>query len=378
MDGRGEKEGQKEERGGRIPDRLPERRRRRGPGDFRLFAGIAVLSVFIIGALFADFLAPYDPAAQDRERFHAPPTGIHFVDERGEWRWRPVVYRSELVDGARRIYREDRARAFPLEFFVAGEPYRFLGLLECRVRLFGVEAPARIFLLGSDGLGRDVFSRLLHGARVSLSIAAASLLISFPLALVVGSLAGYYSGPVDFLLMRLVELFLALPAFYLIIALRSALPLDLAPGWGVVAIIAVITLFGWASLARVVRGIVLSLRERDYIVAAHSIGATDARIIGRHILPQLSGLVLVQAALAAPGYILAEVTLSYLGLGIQEPVPSWGNMLSAGGSVTALVGHWWLLAPGAALLCVSLGFQLLAEGLRSRLDPRARAIGWVN
>ncbi|MCW5968807.1 MAG: ABC transporter permease [Blastocatellales bacterium] len=342
----------------------------------RLRFGVFVLGAFALAALAADFLAPYDPAMQDREHFHAPPATLYWMDQKGGWSWRPYIYRSRLEDRIEMIYREDRTQAFSLKFFVAREEYRLLGVLPCRVKLFGVDAPARIFLFGSDGLGRDVLSRLLYGARVSLSIAAAALLISFPLAIGIGSLAGYYGGAVDFVCMRAVELFLALPAFYLIIALSSALPRDVAPEARAASIMAMIALFGWASLARIVRGMVLGLRERDFVASARAAGCTDWRILRRHVWPQIAGLMLVQAALAAPGFMLAEVTLSYLGLGVQEPLPSWGGMLATGQNVLALTGFWWTLAPGAAILFVCFGFHMLADGLREALDPRAASLDW--
>ena len=324
-----------------------------------------MLLLFAVFAVLADFLSPYDPAAQHRESPYAPPVWPR-------WPGRPFVYATQLADRARMSYVEERSRKFPLRFFVAGEEYRWLGLLPCRHRLFGVDEPARIFLLGTDALGRDVFSRLLHGARLSLLIAAGSLLIAFPLAVFAGSVAGFYGGALDFGLMRLIELFLALPALYLVIALRSALPLSLAPEKVFMALTMVIALFGWAYLARVVRGLTLSLRERDFVRAAVALGASDWRVIRHHILPHLTGVTLTQAAIAAPGYMLAEVTLSYLGLGVPEPMPSWGNMLASAQSIQTLGTFWWNLAPAGAIFAVSFAFHLLAEGLRLHFDPRAQ------
>ena len=337
----------------------------------RLRWGVALLAFLITGAVLADFFAPYGFADQDRERFYAPPTRLHWVDAQGGWHWRPRVYEIHMADRGQMIYSEDQSQSYPVGFFVKGETYHLFGLLPCRVRLFGVEAPGKIFIFGSDGLGRDVFSRLLAGARLSLAVAGAALLVSLPFALFIGSLAGYYGGKVDFISMRLVELFMALPSLYLVIALRSALPLSLEPEWVALAMVAVIALFGWAGLARMVRGMVVSLRQREFVVAAVALGASDWRIIGRHILPQLIGLALIQAAVAAPGYILAEVTLSYLGLGVQDPMASWGTMLESAQSVQTLISFWWNLAPVGAILLASLAFHLVAEGLRDLADPRA-------
>jgi peptide/nickel transport system permease protein len=334
-----------------------------------LLGGSSLLLLLLLCAVFSDFLAPYDPAAQNRELHFAPPTTLRFTDHEGVRHRLPFIYGSRLADRERTLYVEERSPIFPLRLFVSGEPYRLFGLFPCRIHLFGVDGPGRIFILGSDGLGRDVFSRVVHGARLSLTIAGVALLFAFPLALVIGSVSGFYGGQFDFVCMRVIELFLALPALYLIIALRSALPLSLAPEKVLIAMVMVIALFGWASLARIVRGAVLSLREREFILAAVALGASDARIIWRHILPNLSGLILTQAALAVPGYILAEVTLSYLGLGVTEPLPSWGSMLASVGSVQQLGSFWWNLAPGAAIFVTSLAFFLLADGLSDLSDP---------
>jgi peptide/nickel transport system permease protein len=334
--------------------------------------GAFLLGLLMLCSALADFLSPYGPAEQHRELYFAPPARIRFPN--AESSWRPFVYALRLEDLERMRYVEDNAQRYPLRFFVRGAPYRLFGFIPSHTHLFGVSEPARIFVLGSDGLGRDVFSRIVHGARLSLTIAGVALLISIPLALLVGSLSGFYGGWVDFACMRVMELFLALPAIYLIIALRSALPLGLAPEKIFLAMVTVIASFGWAGLARVVRGAALGLREREFALAAVALGASDARVIFRHLLPNLSGLILTQAALAAPGYILAEVTLSYLGLGTPEPLPSWGGMLASVGGVWRLGTFWWNLAPGAAIFLTSLAFYLLAEGLREWSDPRSQTI----
>ncbi len=343
----------------------------------RLKTGISVLSLVIAVAILADFIAPYSIDDQDRDHFLSPPTKLHFVAESGSWHLQPFVYGSSLSDRTQMTYVEDRSQRFPVRLFVEGEAYRLFGVLPLRVRLFGVDAPGRVFLLGSDGLGRDVFSRLLVGTRLSLFIGIAALLISIPLALAFGCLAGYFGGKTDFVCMRLVELFLALPALYLVIALRSALPLNIPAEQVALALIFVLALFGWAGLARVVRAMVLSLRQRDFIVAAVAMGASDWRIVRRHLLPQLVGFILIQAAISAPAFMLAEVTLSYLGLGIQEPAASWGSMLFAAHNVEQMLSFWWNLAPTAAILVVTLTCHLLAEGLRQWSDPRKRELSGV-
>ncbi|MDX2032211.1 MAG: ABC transporter permease [Blastocatellia bacterium] len=313
-----------------------------------LFCGLLILGTMSGAALFADFLSPYSPTRQHRAFPSMPPTG-----------WNAVAAAGETT----------RVR-----YLVAGDEYLLFGLIPAQTHLFGAEEPGRVFLLGTDSLGRDLWSRLLHGAQQSLGIAAVSLLIALPLALAIGGAAGYYGGTFDFAVMRAIELFLALPALYLIIALRTALPLDLEPKRVFLAMVAVIAFFGWAHLARLVRGLALSLRAREFVMAAIATGAGDWRILTKHMLPHLQGFSLTQAALMAPGFILAEVTLSYLGLGVPEPLPSWGSMLSSATSTPALTLHWWNLAPIGAVFLVTFSFQLIADGLKRRFespDPEA-------
>lgn len=336
-----------------------------------MWAGGGLLALFIAGATFADLLAPYSPVEQQRDYPFAPPSRLHFKNAQGRWQWPPRVFPLQPLDAQPPVYAEEPAHSFPLKFWSRGAAYRWLGIFPAEAHLLSVDAPARLFVLGTDALGRDVWARLLQGARLSLLIAAAALLLILPLALLIGCVAGFYGGWVDFALMRLAELFLALPALYLVIALRSVLPLSLEPEQVFGALLLVIGLFGWAQLARLARGLVLSLRTREFVTAAAALGATDGWIMRRHILPQLAGFGLTQAALAAPGYILAEVTLSYLGLGVPEPLPSWGNMLAGAQNVQILTGYWWNLAPAVAVFLTSLAFYLLAEGLKDLFDPRA-------
>lgn len=326
--------------------------------NLKLAFGLVLLGLLVFCAVFAEFLAPYPFAQQHRDYPNAPPTKLHLDG----FSWPPFVYATTNTDSSEQKQAEDQSRRYPLRFFADGR------------RLFAVDEPARVFLLGTDALGRDIFSRLLYAARLSLTIAALALLVSLPLALLAGGMAGFYGGGIDFLCMRLIELLLALPAIYLIIALRGALPLNLEPEQVSMAMTACLALFGWAALARITRGMALSLRERDFVLAAVALGASRRRIFFKHILPQLTGFALAQASLAAPGFMLAEVTLSYLGLGIPEPLPSWGNMLASAGSVQTLASHWWNLAPAAAIFIASLAFHLLAEVLKETFDPRAQII----
>ncbi len=237
----------------------------------------------------------------------------------------------------------------------------------CRVellrggRLFGAAPPCGIFLLGTDAFGRDVFSRVLYGGRISVLAGLAAMLLALSLGTAAGTLAGYFGGWTSRLLMRGGELVLALPWLYLLLAVRAALPLHIPTEEAFLLVVAIIGSLGWVRPARLVRGVVLSARERPYVEAARGFGAAPWYSIRRHILPETRGVVLTQAALLVPQFILAEVTLSFLGLGIAEPVPSWGNMLAEARQYFALVDHGWLLAPGLMLIPLLLGYFLLAD-----------------
>lgn len=323
----------------------------------RIWPPAAVLAALYAVAVGAGFFAPYDVAEQDRGLAFAPPTRLHFIDHDGGWHLRPFVYRLDLVPGTFDGYAEDRGRRYPLRLLISRDGGR---------RLFGVEEPARIFLLGSDGFGRDLFSRLLHGARLSLFSGLLAGLAAALLGLAVGALAGYYGGWLDALLMRFAELFLALPALYLLLAVRAFLPLHVSPGQAFVLLIAVIGLVGWPQTARLVRGVVMSARERDFVRAARGFGASDLYLLRRHVLPPALTAVVTQLTLAVPRYVLAEVTLSFLGLGIGEPTPSLGNLLAALQQYHIVASYGWMFAPALVLVAVVLSYHRLADALQKR------------
>lgn len=320
--------------------------------------------------LLARFLSPYPPERQNRDLAFAPPSPLHAVDSDGTWH-RPFVYRQRIVAGTFDAFEEDASVRYPVRLFARSAPYLLFGLFHMDHRLFGVDEPARVFLLGADQLGRDQLSRLLVGAQISLIAGPLAALVTLTLAVVLGGLAGFCGGRVDDALMRMAELSLVLPWLYLLFAVRAALPLHMDAGRVFLLLVAVIGLVGWARPARLVRGIVLSARERDYVTAARSLGGTSPYVLFRHVLPQASGVVLVQAAILVPQYILAEVTLSFLGLGVAEPVPSWGNMLATLQRYNVLVSYWWLFAPAVALIPVTLLYNALAQTLQR--DRRAGA-----
>lgn len=358
---------------------------------------LGILAFLYFVAVFGGFFAPYRYDHQFRDSPYAAPHvlgGIHLWDAAGDFHWRPFVYgktRQRTTDKfGEPILRvvDDPARRHPVRFFVQGDEWRLLGLFPCRWHLFGVDplavgaaaqaagapakdAPGVIYLLGSDNFGRDIFSRLVYGSLVSMTVGLVGITISLSLGLLLGGIAGYVGGPVEFALMRLTEVIMAVPAIYLILTLRQVFPRDISSIASYFLIVAILALIGWASSARVIRGLVLSLREQDYVAAARALGVGHLAIIVRHILPNTLSYVIVSATLAVPYYILGEVTLSFLGVGIQEPEASWGLMLKDAQHSTELVQYPWLIAPGVMVFIAVLAYNVFGDGLRDAADPRS-------
>ncbi len=333
---------------------------------------LIALSLFYLAAALADFIAPYGYDQQFRHFPYEPPTPVHFIDRQGHFHLRPFVYGHRLVDPVFKSYTTDYNQTYPVEFFVRGSEHYLFGFIKTDVHLFGVKAPGKIFILGTDRLGRDIFSRLLYGSRVSLSIGLVGVGISFTLGVFIGAISGYFGGLVDSFLMRLVEVLMAFPAFYLMLAMRSMFPASMPSVLVFFAIVAILSLIGWASLARVIRGMVLSIRENDYVKAARVLGGSHLYIIRRHVIPNTLSYVITAAALSVPAYILGEAALSLIGLGIQEPYPSWGNMLSCAQNVFVLSSYPWILSAGVAIFAVVALFNILGDGLRDYFDIKMR------
>ena len=331
---------------------------------------ITWLIILLVGLhlllLLAGFVAPYDPAAQNRELPYAPPTRLHLWDS-SRFHLRPFVYPWSPVDDG---YREDRSQAYPVHAFVRGDSYRFLGLFESNLHLFGVENPGKCLLLGADAFGRDEFSRVLYGGQISVAAGIVATAVTLFVGSVIGVVAGYYGGWIDETLMGTTELFLSLPWLYFLLGVRAFLPLHVSAVRTFFLLTCVIGLIGWARPARLVRGVVLSSRTRNYVSAARGFGGSDFYLLRRHIAPETFGVLLTQAALLVPRYIAAEVALSFFGLGVNEPTASWGNMLSALQQYSVLISYGWLLAPAAALFVTSVIYYLLADALHSRLESR--------
>lgn len=310
-------------------------------------------------AIFADFIAPYSYKDEDRNFSYCPPTAVEFW-EAGHW-VRPFVYGRALIFDAvhRRVYVVDHTQKYPLHFLKGG-------------RFFGVDTPGRFYLWGADARGRDLFSRIWYGARISLSIGLLGVAISFILGLAIGGIAGYYGGWVDGLLMRLCEMFMMIPGFYLMLALRAAVPENFNSVQVYVSVIVILALIGWASLARIIRGMALSLRERDFVLAAKTLGVPDIVIIVKHILPQTISFSVATLMLTVSSYILAEAGLSVVGLGIQDPIPSWGNLLSDAMGIVPVIFAPWILLPGLFIFIAVMCFNVIGDTLRDIFDPTFR------
>lgn len=336
--------------------------------------GALILILFYAVVIGAGFFAPYSPYSSQLDGSLLPPTPIEWFNEQGQFAPRvyPVTQGATDLDTGDRPLIIDRDRPSPLRLLVQGEDYKILGIIPANIHLFGTEGEGRINLLGTDSQARDQFSRLLWGGQISLSIGLVGILISFPLGMFVGGISGYFGGWIDAILMRLVEVLMTIPGIYLLVALAAVIPPQLSSAQRFLLIVMITSFVSWSGLARVIRGQVLSIKEQQFVQAAKAMGANPVYIIVRHVLPQTATYVIISATLAIPGFIVAESVLSLIGLGIQQPDPSWGNLLSAGTNASILVLQPWLVWPPAVLIILTvLSFNLLGDGLRDALDPRS-------
>ncbi len=335
--------------------------------------GAIILLCFYTIVIGAGFFAPYDPYTPQIDGSLLPPTKIFWRNSQGQWIG-PHVYPTTLgptnLETGERELKRDYTQPSPIRLLVKGTTYNFLGLKLDR-HLFGTTGAGYLNLLGTDEQGRDQLSRLIYGGRISLFVGIVGIGISFPLGMLIGGISGYFGGVVDTILMRLAEVLMTIPGIYLLVTLAGVLPLDLSSSQRFLLIVLITSLISWAGLARVTRGQVLTIKEQEFVQAARAMGARPLYLITRHILPQTASYLIISATLAIPGFIIAESVLSLIGLGIQQPDPSWGNLLSLGTNASILVLHPWLIWPPALVIILTvLAFNLLGDGLRDALDPR--------
>ena len=338
------------------------------------FARIAliVLGIIYLALFLADFIAPYTKDFSDRTMAYVPPSKIFTIDETGHIS-KPYTYNYIRDFNSQTLeieYNLDRSKKHYVKFFAQGQPYKFLGLIPMKRHLITTDSDGRLFLLGTDINGRDVFSRILFGGRISMTIGFLALFVLFPIGLLYGGISGYFGGKVDMLMMRFAEAVMSIPSFYLLIILASILPSGMTSTQRFLLIVIILALIGWAGFARVV--MVLSIKSQEYIQAAQSIGASKMRIIIKHILPQTTSFVIVAMTLSIPSYILSESGLSFLGLGIQQPDASWGNMLKEAQEFTNILYRPWLLTPGFLIFVSVLAFNLIGDTIRDVLDPQSK------
>jgi peptide/nickel transport system permease protein len=337
-----------------------------------VFGGI-ILLILYFSAIFCEFLSPYTINTRFENYMNLPPTKIHFIDENGRLQ-RPFIYKINQtldINTFRYIIKEDKTKKIYVHFFTRGERYKLLGIIQTDLHLFGTEG-SPVFLFGTDTLGRDLFTRCIYGARISLSIGLVGVFLSFVIGLILGGVSGYYGGNIDNLIQRSIDFLISIPNIPLWMALSAALPRN----WPVIktyfTITIILSLVGWCGLARVVRGKLLSLREEEFALAARLAGASEWRIITRHLLPSFTSHLIVSITLSIPSMILGETALSFLGLGMQPPAISWGVLLQDAQKIESISVYPWRLIPAVFVIVTVFAFNFLGDGLRDAADPYAR------
>ncbi len=330
-----------------------------------------IIFIMYVMATFAGFFSPYDPNERNVDYILAPPQKIHFIDEKG-FSFRPFTYKykgSFDFETMQRIYKVDKTTKLPVYFFVKGDRYKILGLFKSDIHLFGVKEEGTIYLFGTDNMGRDILSRIIYGGQVSMSIGLVGVFLSVILGLILGGISGYYGGTIDNIIQRIIELIRSFPTIPLWMALSAALPADWSPLKVYFGITVILSLSGWTTLGRQIRGKLLSLKSEDFVIAARLAGTSEAKIIARHLIPSCMSHIIASTSLAVPNMILAETSLSYLGLGLKPPVISWGVMLRQAQNVQTIALSPWVMIPGIFVIIYVLTFNFLGDGLRDAADP---------
>ena len=334
--------------------------------------GGVIIIMLVFMAIFADFLAPTNPITPNMQFAYTRPQRLYFIDSDGGLHLRPFTFtQKQVLDPVTFLpnWEPDLSRPYPIKFFVQGYPYKVLGIFPSRLHLYGVEEGGTIFLLGSDKFGRDMLARICMGGRISLALSIVSTLIITAVGATIGIVSGYYGGWVDNLIQRFIEFLQSFPALPLWMALAAVIPITWDQTLIFITMAFIFALLGWTSLARQIRGKVLALRETDFILAAKEMGASDRRIIFRHLFPNSLSHIIVVLTLTIPSIILSESFLSFLGIGIQEPLVSWGTMMREAQSLQTLGSNPWLMWPALFIVLAVVGFNFLGDGLRDAVDP---------
>ncbi len=334
-----------------------------------LVSGIFLIMIYL-SILVSEILAPYNLHTRHTEFIYAPPASVHIF--RDGKLVRPYTYGQVMtldLTTLRRNYSDNKDDIQPIRFFCRGDSYKFWNLIETDVHVVCPAQGGHLFLLGTDRLGRDVLSRIIYGARISLTIGILGVMLSFVLGIVIGGIAGYRGGVFDMLVQRMTEVLQSIPSIPLWMALATIIPLTWSPILVYVGITVILSLLDWTGLARAVRSKLLSLREEDYVLAAQLLGAKSGRIIGRHLVPGFMSHLIASATLTVPGMILGETALSFLGIGLRPPLTSWGILLTEARSINIIALYPWLLYPVVPVILVILAFNFLGDGLRDAADP---------
>ena len=338
-------------------------------------AGIVLIIMYAL-AIFAPFFSAQDPHQRRVSYKEAPPHQLHFEDADGNFSLRPMIYPySKEIDMEtfEDIYTEDTSKPTPIKFFVEGFEYEVLGIFETDIHLFGTGDVNRpVFIFGADSLGRDLFARIIYGARISLSIGLIGVGVSLFLGILIGGIGGYFGGKIDLFIQRMIELVRSIPQLPLWMGLSAALPSSWSAIQVYLAITIILSLMSWTSLARVVRGRFLSLREEEFVIAARLMGRSPLEIIFIHMLPSFLSHIIASLTLAIPGMILGETALSFLGIGLQAPVISWGVLLQKAQNLYTIANAPWLMLPGLFVIITVLAFNFLGDGIRDAADPYSK------